>query len=129
MTSPLRLLVRRVTWEAEGVLSFVLEDPDGRDLPPWAPGAHIDVLLPSGLVRQYSLCGDPAVRACYEIAVLLEKDSRGGSRELHHTQWVGKTLDVQGPRNHFELSPAKAYRLIAGGIGVTPILTMAAEIH
>ena len=116
--------MRRADWEADGVLSFELQDPAGGDLPPWAPGAHIDVVLPSGLVRQYSLCGDPADPRRYKVAVLREAQGRGGSREFHETQLVGALLEVRGPRNHFALVPAPAYRLIAGGIGVTPILTM-----
>ncbi|MGE0829321.1 MAG: 2Fe-2S iron-sulfur cluster-binding protein [Hyphomonadaceae bacterium] len=120
-----KALVRAARWEAEDIIAFVLEDEAGGLLPTWSPGAHIDVVLPSGLVRQYSLCGDPSDLRRYEIAVLHERAGRGGSRELHETQLVGASLQWRGPRNNFELTPAKSYLLIAGGVGVTPIITMA----
>jgi ferredoxin-NADP reductase len=118
------LLVRQASWEAEGVLGLTLVAPDGQPLPGWEPGAHIDVVLPSGLVRQYSLCGDPADRTAYRIAVLREEDGRGGSAEIHATNLVGRQVRVRGPRNNFRLEPADRYLFIAGGIGITPILPM-----
>ncbi|PXY28444.1 PDR/VanB family oxidoreductase [Prauserella muralis] len=123
------LLVRQVTWEAEGVLSLRLTDPDGGLLPEWQPGAHVDLVLPSGRVRQYSLCGDPADRRAYTIAVRDEPDGRGGSREIHSSALAGRLVDVQGPRNHFALVPAPRYLFIAGGIGITPILPMVRRVH
>jgi ferredoxin-NADP reductase len=122
--APRKLLVRRATWEADGVMSLCLVDPDGRELAPWEPGAHLDLLLTSGLVRQYSLCGDPEDRFSYTVAVLREPYGRGGSKEVHDTALVGKLLTVRGPRNHFELVSAKRYLFIAGGIGITPIRAM-----
>lgn len=118
--------VARATWEADGVMSLDLVDAEGAALSPWEPGAHLDVVLASGLVRQYSLCGDPADRSRYRIAVLREPNSRGGSAEIHDTVLVGRTLTVVGPRNHFALENAPAYLFIAGGIGITPILPMVA---
>lgn len=118
------LLVASARWEAEGVVSLELVDPSGRALPSWQPGAHIDLHLPSGLVRQYSLCGDPADIGTYHVAVLREVAGRGGSAEVHDTQLLGRTLGVGGPRNHFELVDASRYVFIAGGIGITPILSM-----
>jgi ferredoxin-NADP reductase len=112
--------------EAEGVVVLTLELPDGGDLPPWAPGAHADLLMGDGLVRQYSLCGDPADRRRWQVAVLLEPRSRGGSRFVHAELAEGATLRVRGPRNHFALAPAKSYLFVAGGIGITPILPMVA---
>ncbi|MGN6782751.1 MAG: PDR/VanB family oxidoreductase [Marmoricola sp.] len=126
----LRLRVRQLRWESEGVVSVELE-PDqapaqSREaLPPWSPGAHIDVHLPGGLVRQYSLCGTPD-SASWRIAVLREPDSRGGSRAVHELLRPGQLLDVVGPRNNFELVPAVSYRFVAGGIGITPLLAMIA---
>jgi ferredoxin-NADP reductase len=122
--SPLELLVREMRWEADGIMSLVLADASGTSLPPWSPGAHVDVELPSGLVRQYSLCGDLADESSYRIAVLREERSRGGSREIFDTPLLGRTLVVHGPRNHFPLEPASEYLFIAGGIGITPILPM-----
>jgi ferredoxin-NADP reductase len=118
------MLVQQEIWESEGILSLVLVDPDGRDLPTWEPGAHIDVVLPSGLVRQYSLCSDYKDRQHYRIGVLLDPESRGGSKEIHETQLVGKLLNVRGPRNHFELLDAPHYVFLAGGIGITPMMPM-----
>jgi ferredoxin-NADP reductase len=122
------LLVRGTTWEADGVLSMHLVGPDGGELPSWEPGAHIDLVLPSGQVRQYSLCGPPADRHTYTVAVLLEPAGRGGSREVHETVLTGKTLMVRGPRNRFPLVEAAKYLFVAGGIGITPILAMVRSV-
>lgn len=119
-----QLLVRRMTWEAEGVLSLELVHPNGQELPTWEPGAHIDVHT-GGQVRQYSLCGDPQDRRSYRVAVLNEPSSRGGSAHIHRHVRPGELLDVKGPRNRFPLVEAPDYLLIAGGIGITPLLAMA----
>lgn len=124
----MELRVRHVKWEADGVLSLTFVDPAGADLPEWSPGAHLEIELPSGLVRQYSLCGDPNDRCRYKVAVLRELNGRGGSAEIHDTVLAGRILKVRGPRNRFELGYAEKYVLIAGGIGITPILAMAREI-
>jgi ferredoxin-NADP reductase len=124
-----RLLVRQVRCEAQGVLSLTFEHPDGGSLPAWTPGAHLDLVLPSGTVRQFSLCGEPSDRDSYTVAVLRETDGRGGSAEIHDTALVGRVLKARGPRNHFELVPAQRYLLIAGGIGITPILAMVRQLQ
>ncbi|HXT89804.1 MAG TPA: PDR/VanB family oxidoreductase [Trebonia sp.] len=120
------LRVTRVEWEAESVVSLRLSSPDRGELPRWEPGAHIDVLLPSGIIRQYSLCGDPRDPSSYTIAVLRESHGTG-SKEIHDTSLVGRLLEIRGPRNHFRLEAAPAYRFLAGGIGITPILAMVRE--
>ena len=120
-TRALRLRVAARETVAEGVVQLRLE---GRDLPGWEPGAHIDLVLPSGLVRQYSLCGDPADTSSYTVATRLVEDGRGGSREVHEQVWVGAELEVRGPRNRFPLVAAPAYVFVAGGIGITPVLPM-----
>ncbi|MCJ1681504.1 PDR/VanB family oxidoreductase [Streptomyces sp. APSN-46.1] len=120
----LRLKVREAVPEADGVLGIVLVDPWGTELPPWEPGAHLEVRLPSGRIRHYSLSGDPGDRSGYRLGVLREPDGRGGSEELHTTPLVGRLLDVRGPVNRFPLVPADGYLFIAGGIGITPILPM-----
>lgn len=120
----LDLLVRRMTWEADGVLSVELAGPDGKPLPAWTPGAHLDLHV-GGFVRQYSLCGDPADPTAYRIGVLNEPSSRGGSRHVHTKLRPGQTVHAVGPRNHFALEPAASYLFLAGGIGITPILAMA----
>ena len=122
------VLVREARAEAKGVIALVLQDPDGRDLPPWQPGAHLDLLLPSGRVRPYSLCSDQADLSSYRVAVLRQVAGSGGSVEVHTTQLVGRELTIRGPKNHFELVDADGYLFLAGGIGITPILAMAREV-
>ena len=117
----LRLLVASHKTIAEGVVQLRLE---GRDLPRWEPGAHLDLVLPSGVVRQYSLCGDPEDVSAYTVATRLVEDGRGGSREVHEQVQEGMELEVRGPRNRFPLVEAQSYVFIAGGIGITPILPM-----
>jgi len=124
----LNLLVRSTVWEAEGVLSVWLEHPDGAPLPTWSPGAHIEVTVGAGLKRQYSLCGDPSDRARWRIAVLREPKSRGGSEWIHSRLRPGDRLPARGPKNHFELVDAEDYRLVAGGIAITPLLPMVRAI-
>lgn len=119
-----RLLVAAREVVADGVVSLRLSHPQGRALPSWTPGAHLDLLLPSGRMRQYSLCGDPADRSSYRIAVRLVEDGFGGSREVHEQLRPGGCLRVRGPRNGFRLLAAPAYVFLAGGIGITPILPM-----
>ncbi|MGZ3099317.1 PDR/VanB family oxidoreductase [Streptomyces sp. H62] len=120
----LDLLVHRTTWEADGVLSVELVHPDGKPLPAWTPGAHLDLHV-GGHVRQYSLCGDPEETGVYRLGILNEPASRGGSRHVHTKVRPGQTVRVAGPRNHFALEPAASYVFLAGGIGITPILAMA----
>ncbi|OBB26099.1 ferredoxin [Mycolicibacterium peregrinum] len=114
---------------ADGVVSLELREVGGHPLPEWEAGAHIDLSMPSGLVRQYSLCGDPGDLRSWRIAVLRESDdrSRGGSVYVHDSIEVGGELRIRGPRNHFRLTPAPNYVFIAGGIGITPILAMVAQ--
>lgn len=116
----------RVAGRAEvagGVVELDLAASGGEALPSWEPGAHIDVHGPDGLVRQYSLCGELDART-WRIAVLRTPDSRGGSAWVH-SLGPGEEVEVRGPRNHFPLRPADDYLLIAGGIGITPLLPMA----
>jgi ferredoxin-NADP reductase len=124
----LELEVVALRQEAVGVLSVVLADPERRLLPIWTPGAHVDLGLPDQ-VRQYSLCGEPADRQHYRIAVLQEADSRGGSRYVHEVLRPGELVEVGGPRNHFPLVDAAEYVFVAGGIGITPLLPMIAAVH
>lgn len=121
------LVVERRDLAAEGVLALTLRHPLGEELPAWEPGAHIDVILGPGLERQYSLCGDPADRRSWRVAVLREPDGRGGSAHVHGQLEAGGKVRVRGPRNHFALQPSPRYRFVAGGIGITPILPMLAE--
>jgi ferredoxin-NADP reductase len=118
--------VRRRDTVSDGVVTLTLADPSGADLPEWAPGAHIDLMMTPSLVRQYSLCGDTANRAEWQVGVLLDPDSRGGSQFVHDKLHEGATVRVRGPRNHFPLVGSPRYLFIAGGIGITPMLPMIA---
>ncbi|MDA7416815.1 cytochrome P450/oxidoreductase [Xenophilus arseniciresistens] len=119
--------VEAATPAADGVLHLRLVAPDGTSLPRWAPGSHIDVECgDSGLSRQYSLCGDPADARAFEIAVLDDPDSRGGSAWVHANVKPGDRLRIRGPRNHFRLDEgAQRLVFVAGGIGITPVMAMA----
>lgn len=130
MTGPageveLELRIEAAEDVADGVRLLRLADPSGAPLPAWEPGAHVDLHL-GDLVRQYSLCGEPADRAGWTVAVLREAEGRGGSSYVHDKLAVGDAVTVCGPRNHFRLEPARRYRFIAGGIGITPLLPMLA---
>ena len=104
---------------------FELVQPDGTDLPPFTPGSHVKVQAPNGMLRKYSLCNDPAERQRYVIAVKREDHGKGGSLSMHQELKVGDTLPTSVPVNAFPLEPgARAYLFIAGGIGVTPMLSM-----
>jgi ferredoxin-NADP reductase len=125
----MQLRIRSITYLAEAINGYELVDPRGRDLPRFAAGAHIDLRF-GDLVRQYSLCNDPAERRRYCIAVLREDASRGGSRRLHDTVRVGDLVEVSMPRNNFPLESAvERHLLIAGGIGIAPIMSMIAELQ
>ncbi|BDT99806.1 PDR/VanB family oxidoreductase [Nocardia sputorum] len=110
--------------EAADVVSLTLRAAAGGPLPTWRPGAHVDVFLPSGRQRQYSLCGDPSNRFRYRIAVRLIPEGGGGSREIHQSLRIGDRLRIRGPRNAFTFVDAPSYLFLAGGIGITPILPM-----
>lgn len=124
MTPDIDAVIELREWLADDVIGLTLCRPDGGDMPEWAPGAHVDLLLDNGLVRQYSLCGDPAERGELRIAVLLEPDGRGGSAFVHDELIAGSKIRIRGPRNNFPLVPAQRYLFVAGGIGITPILPM-----
>lgn len=129
MVEQRELRVVQMTWEAEGVVSLRLARIESDDpLPSWEPGAHIDVYVPDGTTRQYSLCGDPADRSSWQIAVLREPESRGGSTYIHDELRVGDRLLVTRPKNHFLLEDAPGYALVAGGIGITPLMAMAEQL-
>jgi vanillate monooxygenase ferredoxin subunit len=114
--------------EAEDIASFELATADGAPLPAFSAGSHIDVQVPGGLTRQYSLCNDAAERHRYRIAVLRDPASRGGSTAMHDAVKAGDVLHISEPRNHFPLQHAKRSLLFAGGIGVTPLLCMAQRL-
>jgi vanillate O-demethylase ferredoxin subunit len=126
----LQLRVAQVWSQAGGIKGFELISPTGTALPPFSAGAHVLVHLPNGLVRQYSMCNDPSETHRYEIGVLRAPEGRGGSAFMHDGVKVGDTLTIDLPRNNFELKEDAAdYILIAGGIGVTPLLAMAHRLN
>lgn len=132
-TVTLTVADRQVVAHDQNVVALTLVAADGGSLEPWRAGSHLDLHLPSGLVRQYSLCGDPAVTDAYRIAVRRIPDGGGGSIEVHDALPVGSTVTSGGPRNAFPLtvpghgSSARRFRFIAGGIGITPILPMVSK--
>lgn len=130
MVEQRELRVTQMTWEAEGVLSVRLARMDSDEpLPAWEPGAHIDVYVRDGSTRQYSLCGDPRDRSSWQIAVLRETAGRGGSAFVHDELRVGDRLLVTRPKNHFVLEDAPYHALIAGGVGITPMMVMAEHLQ
>lgn len=126
----LRVRVSRKQAQAEGISSFDFVAADGGPLPAFEAGAHVDVHLPGGLVRQYSLCNRPGPTGRYQVAVLREPRSRGGSQAMHDRVHEGDLLSIGAPRNRFPLvAGAQSHLLMAGGIGVTPLLAMAEALH
>ena len=121
----LQVTVNAIIDAARNIKVFELVRPDGGRLPFFTAGAHIDVETPAGVLRQYSLCNDPRDDRCYRIAVLREATSRGGSASMHDRVRNGDRLTISRPRNHFPLDEeADRHLLIAGGIGITPLIAM-----
>lgn len=123
--TPMPLRIERAWNVAEGIRSFELVQADGTDLPPFTPGSHVTVQAPNGTLRKYSLCNDPQERQRYVITVKREAGGQGGSISMHDEAREGDTLPTSLPDNAFALvDNAKAYLFIAGGIGITPIMSM-----
>jgi ferredoxin-NADP reductase len=123
----LDLIVTRRRDEASGVVSLELRRTDGAPMPPWSPGAHVELEPEPNLRRQYSICSAPEDADAWRIAVLNEANGRGGSRLIHEQVFEGHKVTAHGPRNHFPLVSATKYLFIAGGIGITPIIPMLAQ--
>ncbi|MBT9594797.1 MAG: oxidoreductase [Vitreoscilla sp.] len=129
MNETLSVRVARKTTEALDICSFELVEAGGGKLPPFSAGSHVDVQVGDGLTRQYSLCNDPAASHHYQIAVLRDPKTRGGSAAMHERVNVGDLIRISAPKNHFALAhDAQRHLLLAGGIGVTPILCMAERL-
>jgi vanillate O-demethylase ferredoxin subunit len=125
----IRVRVLRKAVEAEDICSFELAAEDGQPLPAFSAGSHVDVEVGDGLTRQYSLCNDSAETHRYLIGVLREPASRGGSTAMHDRVQAGDVIQISAPKNHFALAhEAKSHLLLAGGIGITPILCMAERL-
>jgi ferredoxin-NADP reductase len=121
--------VERKLQIADGVVTLTLREIAGNPLPPWSPGAHVDLILDGAPTRQYSLCGDPADRHAWRLGILRDQDGGGGSRFVHDRLRAGEVVRVRGPRNKFGLADSSRYLFVAGGIGITPILPMIAAAH
>ncbi|MBN9111700.1 MAG: cytochrome P450/oxidoreductase [Pseudonocardia sp.] len=127
IATDLRVEVTGVEKKADDVIALTMAAADGSPLPDWAPGSHVELHLPSGRIRQYSLCGHPE-SPTWTVAVLRAEAGRGGSKEVHDVVRDGLALTVRGPRNRFPLVDAPGHLLLAGGIGVTPLLAIARDL-
>jgi ferredoxin-NADP reductase len=126
----IQVVVAQVEETATGITKYTFQHPDGADLPAWQAGAHLDIVVAPEFLRQYSMCGDPADRSRYQIAVLREDKGRGGSRLMHRIFTEGRRIFISHPINHFALEPeATRTILMGGGIGVTPLIAMGHELH
>jgi vanillate O-demethylase ferredoxin subunit len=115
---------------ATDIVSLELVAADGAALPPFEPGSHVDVHVAPGIVRQYSLCGDPTETHRYRLGILRDPASRGGSEAIHRAFAAGQVIRISQPRNNFQLAPqARRSILVAGGIGITPLLAMAYRLQ
>jgi phthalate 4,5-dioxygenase reductase component len=122
------LRLKRKSLLADEIWLFEFVHPDGDPLPPFEPGAHVTIITPSGARRNYSLCNDPADRNVYQLAIKAEREGRGASVAMVEQTSEGDELKVAGPDNTFPLVDADEYLLIAGGIGITPIYSMAMHL-
>src|SRR5580704_14925025 len=121
----MQVRVKRISYETESINSYELVSPAGRDLPPFTAGAHIDLHLANGMIRSYSLVNDQGERHRYVIAVNNDAAGRGGSKLVHDSLRAGQVIEISHPRNNFVLHENAAHSvLIAGGIGITPLLSM-----
>jgi ferredoxin-NADP reductase len=111
---------------ADGVVTLILREVDNHPLPPWSPGAHVDLILGEAPTRQYSLCGDPADHHAWRLGILRDPGGHGSSLYVHDQLQTGDTIRIRGPRNNFALAESPRYLFLAGGIGITPILSMIA---
>lgn len=126
----LEVIVAKRTEVATDVISLELTSADGTQLPAYSAGAHVDLYIKSGLIRQYSLTGDPSDRTKFRLGILLDPKSRGGSTKVHADFKQGQQIKVGRPRNNFPLGPDAAHTvLFAGGIGITPMLNMAYSLE
>ncbi len=126
MMTKQRVLVSAMRYEAKGILSVEMISAQDEDLAQFSAGGHIDVFFREGLVRQYSLINDPKEKNRYQFAVLLEKEGRGGSAFVHNSLRVGDIIEVSHPRNNFKINDdAESHVFVAGGIGITPFISMA----
>ncbi|MGC0367354.1 ferredoxin-NADP reductase [Rhodococcus sp. 27YEA15] len=125
----MELVVTRRVEVAADVVQLELRSPERSALIPWTVGAHIDLILPSGRIRQYSLCGDAGNPDAYVVAVQRQPSGRGGSVEVCDSIATGQLLTIRGPRNHFPMGDAANYLFVAGGIGITPISAMIREVE
>ena len=130
MSTNLQAFVHTLRFEAQDIISVELRPVEGTQFPPFTPGSHIDLNLPNGLVRSYSLSNSCDEQNRFVVGVLRDRASRGGSRCVHESLRVGMPITISQPRNHFALDESAAHTvLVAGGIGITPLLSMARRLH
>jgi ferredoxin-NADP reductase len=126
----LKAFVHTLRFEAEDIISVDLRPVDGGEFPPFGAGSHIDLHLPNGMERSYSLCNSSDERERYVVGVLKDRASRGGSRAVHEQLRIGMQIEISPPRNNFPLQEAADHTvLVAGGIGITPLLCMARRLR
>ncbi|MEQ9053418.1 MAG: reductive dehalogenase domain-containing protein [Roseovarius confluentis] len=125
-----RVVVSKVEKMSGDITKYEFRDPDGKDLPEWTAGAHLDIVVAPEYLRQYSMSGDPAGRLTYQIGVLREDTGRGGSKLMHRIFAEGRRVFISKPINHFPLDEtATRTFLMGGGIGVTPMIAMGHRLH
>jgi len=126
----LTVCVEKIDKLNDDTITLTLTAANGAQLPPYSAGAHVSVFIDDGLIREYSLCGDPADAETYQLGILKDADSRGGSAAMHERIRIGDKIQISSPKNQFQLDESARYSvLIGGGIGITPILAMAYELH
>ena len=126
----LKAFVHTIRWEVEDIISVELRPVSGEEFPTFTPGSHIDLHLPNGMQRSYSLCNSSNERNRYVVGILKDRASRGGSRCAHEELRVGMLISISQPRNNFPMHEAAGHTvLLAGGIGITPILCMARRLR
>jgi ferredoxin-NADP reductase len=126
----LDVTLKSITSLADDINAFEFVGADGAPLPAFTAGSHIDIHLPDGVIRQYSLCNAPSERHRYVVAVLRDAAGRGGSLAMHDQLRAGQHVTISTPRNHFALAEtARNHLFIAGGIGITPIMSMIADVQ
>ncbi|WNJ99585.1 PDR/VanB family oxidoreductase [Thalassospiraceae bacterium LMO-JJ14] len=129
-SASLSVRVRSIVYQGDYINQYEVVHPDGDDLPPFNAGDHIDLYFRDGRVRQYSLCNDPKERSRYVFAVLRDENGRGGSKAIFDLVHVGRILSISAPRSNFRLAEgANKHLLLAGGIGITPIMSMVRHLE
>ncbi len=129
MIERLKARIAKYWKETDQIIGMELVREDGSPLPPYNAGAHIDIIAPNGMCRQYSLCGSPSKHNSYTVGILLDPNSRGASQSIHENLTKGDIIEISSPKNNFPLRNAQHSILLAGGIGITPLLSMSEHLQ